>query len=586
MVQYILPTTAYGKITEQTERSFKILYGNNGFVFIYHKTEVVVIPLNYTTIERSIVKEIQEHSIFKNAKKTQNIVNHIDSIFSDFDLNEDVQRDGENYLSNQFLNNKTIVIFLLEVANNVDPTRFDPYPTCCLNFPKYIENSESLHQSDNYSFMGNYINPIFCDEKKHIIENFRKKYNNDVKLRKMIETFEKKNKNKVISVEPDSKIKETLGEEFYNLIVFYLKSNQLEIKAADLGQPSIDSIMKSKVSSAYDVVESFITSFESLDKLEVIHPPDVENNFADKVKTFGNVFLFHGSGFGNWYSLCRNGIKNMSHTKYMSTGATYGNGIYLSDNLGTSHGYANPKYRCDTNKKIIAIFEVLGDGSEYKKTNNIFVCPHDERLIIRYLLVFPNNSNNNGYNNLLVQYLDNKFGKHIKKDNLAKDKIKSSLKTTRLTNEYKKLCREIEKGKLKFEIEIPDESQFNIWYIHLYNIEANPVLMKEMKDRGVKRITFEFTFDQYPIKPPFVRVLHPRFMQRTAHITIGGSICTELLTSGWRPTFSIESILTYIEFIMTEGEGRLHSTEWNRPYSMAEAKEAFVRIGKMYGWIK
>lgn len=585
MVQYTLPTTAYGVITEQTERSFKILYGNNGFVFVYHKHEVVVIPVNYTTIERSVVKEIQERSAFKNANKTQNIVNHIDIVFSDFDLNEDVQRDGENYLSDQFFHNKSTVIFILEVANNVDPMRFDPYPTCCLSFPKYMGDSKPLHQSDNYSFMGNYVNPIFCNGKKHVIEKFREEYSTDVKLRKMIEKFEKKSKDKVIAVEHDSKIKESLGEDFYNLIIFYLKSNQLEIKAVDLGQPSMDSLMKSNVSTR-DNVESFIKSFESLGKLEVMHPPDVESSFADKVKISGNVFLFHGSGFGNWYSLCRNGVKNMSHTKYMSTGAAYGNGIYLSDNLGTSHGYANPKYNCKTSKKIVAVFEVLGDASEYKKISNIFVCPHDDRLIMRYLLVFPNSSSQYGYNNLLIQHLDAKFGKHIKKDNLAKDKIKSSLKTTRLTNEYKKLCREIEKGKLKFEIEVPDESQFNIWHIHLYNVEANPELMKEMKERGVKRITFEFTFEQYPIKPPFVRVLHPRFMQRTAHVTIGGSICTELLTSGWRPTFSVESILTYIESIMAEGGGRLHPTEWDRPYTMAEAREAFVRIGKMYGWIK
>lgn len=34
--------------------------------------------------------------------------------------------------------------------------------------------------------------------------------------------------------------------------------------------------------------------------------------------------------------------------------------------------------------------------------------------------------------------------------------------------------------------------------------------------------------------PPFVRVVRPRFQFRTGHVTIGGSICMELLTlSGW-----------------------------------------------------
>ena len=39
----------------------------------------------------------------------------------------------------------------------------------------------------------------------------------------------------------------------------------------------------------------------------------------------------------------------------------------------------------------------------------------------------------------------------------------------------------------------------------------------------------------FPTAPPYVRVIRPRFVFRTGHVTIGGSICTEMLTNqGYR----------------------------------------------------
>ncbi|GMR31274.1 hypothetical protein PMAYCL1PPCAC_01469, partial [Pristionchus mayeri] len=50
-------------------------------------------------------------------------------------------------------------------------------------------------------------------------------------------------------------------------------------------------------------------------------------------------YLFHGSKMENWHSIIRSGLKNMSGTKYMLVGAAYGDGIYLSNHLATSHKY-------------------------------------------------------------------------------------------------------------------------------------------------------------------------------------------------------------------------------------------------------
>merc|ERR1711957_477561 len=45
----------------------------------------------------------------------------------------------------------------------------------------------------------------------------------------------------------------------------------------------------------------------------------------------------------------------------------------------------------------------------------------------------------------------------------------------------------------------------------------------------------------FPMEPPFVRVIRPRFAFHTGHVTVGGSICIELLTSsGWSPAYTLE----------------------------------------------
>ena len=45
------------------------------------------------------------------------------------------------------------------------------------------------------------------------------------------------------------------------------------------------------------------------------------------------MFMFHGSGPENWYSILRNGLRILSNTKYMTAGAAHGSGIYVASNV-------------------------------------------------------------------------------------------------------------------------------------------------------------------------------------------------------------------------------------------------------------
>jgi len=102
---------------------------------------------------------------------------------------------------------------------------------------------------------------------------------------------------------------------------------------------------------------------------------------------------------------------------------------------------------------------------------------------------------------------------------------------------------------------------------------------------GIDYVELEMRFSEhYPYRPPFVRVVRPRFKFHTGHVTVGGSICMELLTnSGWKSTNDIESILIQIRAEMQGGNARLELGNTGQ-YSESEAWDAFNRAARTHGW--
>lgn len=90
------------------------------------------------------------------------------------------------------------------------------------------------------------------------------------------------------------------------------------------------------------------------------------------------------------------------------------------------------------------------------------------------------------------------------------------------------------------------------WIVELHSFPENLPLVKDMRDRKIQSIVLEIRFgSQYPMSPPFVRVIKPRFMGFAqgggGHVTIGGALCMELLTnSGWSAVSSLESVLLQV----------------------------------------
>jgi ubiquitin-conjugating enzyme E2 Q len=140
------------------------------------------------------------------------------------------------------------------------------------------------------------------------------------------------------------------------------------------------------------------------------------------------------------------------------------------------------------------------------------------------------------------------------------------------------------------------------WIVELHSFDPSLPLARDMKEARVRSIVLEIRFGKdYPMSPPFVRVIRPRFLPYAqgggGHITSGGALCMELLTnSGWSPANSMESVFLQVRMAMCSVDpkpGRLQSitypqssgTAYSRSdYGVAEAIEAYIRAANVHGW--
>jgi ubiquitin-conjugating enzyme E2 Q len=140
-----------------------------------------------------------------------------------------------------------------------------------------------------------------------------------------------------------------------------------------------------------------------------------------------------------------------------------------------------------------------------------------------------------------------------------------------------------------FNFKLANENNLDVWkiYIQSSDFDGNPNIQNQMKEYKISEVEIEFRFNEnYPVQPPFVRIVSPRFIYRTGHITLGGSICMELLTNqGWDMTTSISTVITYIKSAIMDGEGQIDPSNYKHTYSMTEAVDAYNRMLKSHGWL-
>ena len=131
-----------------------------------------------------------------------------------------------------------------------------------------------------------------------------------------------------------------------------------------------------------------------------------------------------------------------------------------------------------------------------------------------------------------------------------------------------------------------DDDNLKNWTVFLSKFDPESRLAKDLIKLKLNEIEISLEFpDEFPLKPPFVRIVRPRFEYKTGHITLGGSICMELLTNqGWNPTYSLENLIIHIKSTILEGEGQIDMKSWHHEYSYQEAIGAFKRMLLSHGW--
>lgn len=131
------------------------------------------------------------------------------------------------------------------------------------------------------------------------------------------------------------------------------------------------------------------------------------------------------------------------------------------------------------------------------------------------------------------------------------------------------------------------------WILELHSFEPHLPLAKDMKSRGIKSVVLELRFGKdYPMSPPFVRIIRPRFLSFQqgggGHVTAGGALCMELLTNnGWSAVSSIESVLLQVRLAMSSTDpkpARLDMGKGMGDYGVGEAVEAYIRACQVHGW--
>ncbi|KAI4106028.1 MAG: hypothetical protein L6R37_002391 [Teloschistes peruensis] len=130
------------------------------------------------------------------------------------------------------------------------------------------------------------------------------------------------------------------------------------------------------------------------------------------------------------------------------------------------------------------------------------------------------------------------------------------------------------------------------WIVELHSFDAKLPIAEDLKSKGLKSVIMEIRFGKdYPMSPPFVRIIRPRFLSFMAggggHVTAGGALCMELLTnSGWSAVSNMESVLLQVRLALSSTEPKPARLEPGlvRDYGVREAIQAYIRACHAHGW--
>jgi ubiquitin-protein ligase len=371
----------------------------------------------------------------------------------------------------------------------------------------------------------------------------------------------------------DDMLLQKIGYETYGFIKHAISAN----KCIDI-EPYELLILQDSLGSEVEGVSKF--KLKRLNKqiyqFKLNYGKDIDKQFSENV-----IQLYHGTSFECVRPILCSGIRNCSGTKLQTTGAAYGNGIYLSDDLSLSLGYS----RTQGSRRVIFIYDVINNPM-WQKTTNIYVVNDERALLLRFIIVLNDSIN-------ITPEIITSLNRKLKSGSIKAFEIKkqreiqsvmSKTYSKRLMVEYQRAMKS-DPAATGFSIELVDPDSLYVWKLKVHRVD-NEKLQGQMTQFNIPFIEIEITFPgDYPIKPPFVRIIHPHFRTMTGHITAGGSLCMEALSnSGWVPSTSVEALIIQIRSVLSDGGAEIDHSNYNLKYTMEEAREAFARAMKVHNW--
>lgn len=418
-------------------------------------------------------------------------------------------------------------IFMFHITSAIDAIKYKNMEIRFEPFPQFCINGTTIY-------------------KRNILDNLTDStYKHNKNFTKIKSLADNINIDNIISTckycDTDLDLRNIIGDDTYRLLRFIILTLNVKI--------TLD--------------ENLMSKHTGLDNVKIyrIDQQSYKNEEYNNIKPNNpTIMLFHGSQWFNWFSILRNGLVNCSKTPLMSTGAVYGNGIYLSDNAEVSCNYGNG---------FIGVFEVIGTKEQYHKANNVFVCDNDKYIIQRYLIKM-SQKNANIINSIFL----------INGETTGTPLRVTQKCAQRLVREFVKL----KNNNIGYTINV-NKNDLTLWNLSLNQFDEQYNICKDMIKHNINEIVLGMRFNgDYPMSPPFIRIIRPRIQPLTGHITSHGVICMELLTkSGWSPACSIETLLVIIKSEIIEGDGRLDMTNTN-DYDYNDAKQSFVNMCKIHKW--
>ncbi|CAK9018899.1 Protein mono-ADP-ribosyltransferase PARP6 (ADP-ribosyltransferase diphtheria toxin-like 17) (ARTD17) (Poly [ADP-ribose] polymerase 6) (PARP-6), partial [Durusdinium trenchii] len=119
---------------------------------------------------------------------------------------------------------------------------------------------------------------------------------------------------------------------------FVSKLNEIDVRLAQIfADLALDPSLR---------IEVALSHFKGLARLQFLVPcrGEHQRDFLLQRELYGSRWGFHGSPQVLWFSILRNGLRNMSGTKFQRHGSVRGSGVYMAGSWGTAWDFANKRW--------------------------------------------------------------------------------------------------------------------------------------------------------------------------------------------------------------------------------------------------